>query len=170
MSHNTDLEKILSEAMAAFADHRYRESASALTTLLDLDPGHKTARMTRGAVYMKLGNNAGAIADFSAVVANDSKYARAYHLRGLARETGGDDSGALADFSRAIDLSPAYGAAYYSRAALYNKLGRDDEAAADMETVAMLAHGNLESFAVENNIWQTQHMRVEAALETELER
>jgi hypothetical protein len=39
-----------------------------------------------------------------------------------------------------------------------------------MAMVNHLTHVNLETYNVENNVWQTQHMRVEDAMETELNR
>ena len=103
-------------------------------------------------------------------VAIDPDYARAYHMRGLVGEKQGDHEAALADFDKAIDLNPEYGAAYYSRATLHSKLANTEKAQDDIEMVAHLQTRNVESFMSENNVWHTQHMRVEDALETELER
>jgi hypothetical protein len=76
----------------------------------------------------------------------------------------------MADFDRAITLDPEYGAAYYSRATLMAKQGQQEAAVADMQMVAHLTNRNLQSFANENNVWQSNHLRVEDALESELGR
>ena len=108
--------------------------------------------------------------DFDSAILIDPDYARAYHMRGLVNEKQGDDQTALSDFSKAIDLNPEYGAAYYSRASLHTKLSDTEKAQADAEMVAHLGSKNMESYMSDNNVWHTQHMRVEDALETELER
>jgi len=36
--------------------------------------------------------------------------------------------------------------------------------------MANLARANLETYAVENDVWQSEHLRVEDAMETELNR
>ena len=100
----------------------------------------------------------------------DPEFSRSYHRRGLAKEGAGDKQGALKDFDRAIELDPQYGVAYYSRATLKANLGREDDAAADMEVVVHLTRQNLESFANANNVWRSEHLRVEDALESELTR
>jgi tetratricopeptide (TPR) repeat protein len=111
-----------------------------------------------------------AIADFDRVIALYPEYARAYHLRGVARATRGDDLEAFKDFDKAIELDAAYGAAYASRGSVHQRLGHAEQAAEDMAMVTHLTHLNLESANLENNVWQTQHMRVEEYLETELNR
>jgi Tfp pilus assembly protein PilF len=108
--------------------------------------------------------------DFDRAVKIAPDYARAYHMRGLISEKRGDDQTALTDFDRAIELNPDYGAAYYSRATLHAKMANTEKAQDDIEMVAQLGKRNMESFMNESNLWQTQHMRVEDAIGTELER
>jgi Tfp pilus assembly protein PilF len=119
---------------------------------------------------MRTGNHKTAIVDFDRVIAIDPDYARAYHLRGLAREIEGDDKGALDDFNRAIALKPDYGAAYHSRATLHTKMGQMDDAAEDIRMVTHLTQQNIETFANENNVWRSNHMHLESILETEMNR
>jgi hypothetical protein len=49
-------------------------------------------------------------------------------------------------------------------------MGRTDDAARDMEMVAHLSNRNIEEFANENNVWRSNHLQVESALETEIDR
>jgi Tfp pilus assembly protein PilF len=100
----------------------------------------------------------------------DPGYARAYHLRALAKESRGDWEGALVDLGKAIELKPEYAAAYQSRSAVFAKLGKEDHATEDFQMVAHLTHVNLESFANENNVWRSNQLRVEEMLESEMER
>ena len=150
--------------------NEYHQSVELLTVLIDRNADHRMARMARGSAYLKMAETEKAVADFDHVIATDPADARAHHLRGLTREQGGDDHGALADINRAIELNPEYGAAYYSRSNLYAKLGEDDLALADIQTVTALTQVNAEAFANENNVWRSHQMRVESAMETELNR
>ena len=77
---------------------------------------------------------------------------------------------ALADLDKALALDPNYGAAYASRAAVHQELGHDALAADDLATVAGLTQVNLETYAGQNNIWQTRQFQVEQTLESELHR
>ena len=129
----------------------------------ELNPDDYVTHWTLGIVYLYR-------RDFDRAIAIDPHYARAYHLRGLAREVQGDDQGALDDFSKAIDLAPEYGAAFHSRATLYAKLGQTEQATEDIQMVTQLTQRNIESFANENNVWRSQHMHLESIVETELNR
>lgn len=158
------------QGMREFANARYEKSIELFTRSIDKDDRQALAFVSRGAAYLKLDNLERARDDFDRAVTIDPAYARAYHMRGLVSEKRGDDQTALADFDRAIERNPEYGAAYYSRAALHAKMAQTDKAQDDIEMVAHLGNRNIESFMNANNVWQTQHMRVEDALETELER
>jgi len=156
--------------MVEFANARYDKSIELFTKAIEGDGRSALAYVSRGAAYLQLDLLEQAKEDFDSAVSIDPGYARAYHMRGLAREKHGDDHAALADFDRAIDLNPEYGVAYYSRATIHARLADTDSAQSDIEMVAHLGNRNLETFMGENNVWHTQHMRVEDALETELER
>lgn len=157
-------------AMLAFADNDYEKSIELFTQSLSEDATNILARISRGAAYLKLDMLDSAWSDFNHAIAVNPDYARAYHMRGLVNEKKGDDAAALADFDRAIELAPEYGAAYYSRATLHTKLDDPEKAQEDIQMVTHLGNFNMASYMNENNVWQTQHMRVEDYLETELER
>ena len=161
---------LFESGMVEFANARYDKSIELFTQAIQKDAASAIAFVSRGAAYLKLDMLEQAKEDFDSAVSIDPGYARAYHMRGLAREKHGDDQAALADFNRAIDLNPEYGAAYYSRATIHARLSDTESAQSDIEMVAHLGSRNLETFMGENNVWHTQHMRVEDALETELER
>ena len=157
-------------AMRAFAENKYDKSIELFTLIIQADANNILARVSRGAAFLKKNMLDSAWNDFNHVVTVDPGYARAYHMRGLVNEKKGDDPAALADFDRAIELDPEYGAAYYSRATLHSKMADLDKAQEDVQMVAHLGSRNMASFMNDNNVWQTAHMRVEDALETELER
>lgn len=161
MSDNNIAKKHFQEGMTEFIGHNFDKSVDALSRAIELKPDFKLARMSRGAAYLKMDKADGAVADFNKVIELDPDYSKAFHLRGLAREKSGDDKTALHDFNKAIELDPEYGAAYYSRAALHSKMGNHDLATEDIEMATHLTEVNIETFANENNIWRSQHMKLE---------
>lgn len=170
MKHDNELKDMFAYAMSEFLKNDYGKSLELLNHILDRDPNHKLALITRGSAHLKLNLADSAIADFSRAISVDPSYPRAFHMRGVAREQQGDNDEALADFNKAIDLDPEYGAAYYSRATLYAKMGKEDSATEDIETVTHLTNYNIETFANENNAWRSHHLGVESIMETELDR
>lgn len=162
----TDKDKVdtyFNEAMAEFVGQNYDKSIAAFSRALDFDPQHKIVRLSRASAYMKLGRLDEARADFDRVIANHPDYAKAYHLRGLVHEKAGDGPAAFKDFDRAIALDPEYGAAYYSRASLHSNMGHEDRATEDIEMVTHLSNVNIETYANHNNVWRSQHLKLEEA-------
>lgn len=170
MSNQENIRERYAQAMGEFAGHNYDRSITMLTEILDDDPGFALGYTSRGAAFLRKNDPARAVADFDAAVATDPGYAKAYHLRGLARSHMGDDIKAAGDFDKAIALDPEYGAAYYSRANLHAKRGKEEQAREDMEMAAHLTNRNIDAFANENNIWRSEHLNVENALESEMQR
>jgi tetratricopeptide (TPR) repeat protein len=150
------------EAMDDFVSHNYGRCIELLSQAIELNPEFTLAFKSRGAAYLRLDKTQEAIADFSTVVEMVSDNARAYHLRGLAYANSGDNAKALDDFNKALELNPEYGAVYYSRANLHNKMGQTDLATDDIQMVTQLSEVNIESFANENNVWRSQHLRLES--------
>lgn len=128
------------------------------------------APVSRGSAFLRLNRLEEALADFNHAIDIDPDYARAFHLSGFEEEKQGDDAGALDDFTRAIEINPEYGAAYHSRATLHTKMEKEDLAVEDIAMVQHLTNKNIETFANENNIWRSQHLRLESIMESELER
>lgn len=170
MTDTVNQKELFQQGMAEMAGSNYGEGVRILTRVIQSDPEHKLGRIARGSCYLKQGDPDRAITDFTHAIEIDPDYARAHHLRALANEAKGDDESSLADLDRAIELNPQYGAAYYSRATVLTKMGRTDDAARDMEMVAHLSNRNIEEFANENNVWRSNHLQVESALETEIDR
>ena len=71
----------------------------------------------RKAGYAKyvLGDNKGAIEDYSKAIDMNPQYAGTYCNRGVAKYALRDYDGAIRDFSKAIDASPSDEMAYYNR-------------------------------------------------------
>lgn len=158
------------EGMQAFANNDHEESIAMFSHYLKHVPEDTISLLSRGSAYLKLERPEAAAADFTRVLQAAPNNARALHLRGLAREKQNLDEQALGDFDSAIEQEPQYGAAYLSRAHLLAKMGRVDEAVEDRKMVVHLTQRNIETFANDHNVWQTQHMQVESGMETELNR
>ena len=77
----------------------FDSSIESLSQAIASEPNHKLALITRGSAFLKTERYADAVSDFSRAIEIDPEYARAYHLKGVAREYIGDNDGALDDFS-----------------------------------------------------------------------
>ena len=161
---------LFSEAVSAFVDEQFDKSIEILTRALELDPSDKLAFITRGTAFLKQEKLPEALADFDRAIELDPQHAGAFHKRGLVLEKQGNYEEAMRAFDEAIAINPEYSAAYYSRAGLHAKLSNADAALEDMQMVTHLGNRNLESYMNDNNVWHSQHMRVEDAMETELNR
>lgn len=82
----------------------------------------------RGIILFRKGDHAGAVAAFTAALAENPRLAEAYNNRGTVRHAQGDFAGALADFGSALDLAPRYHNACYNRGIV--RAERDDHAGA----------------------------------------
>lgn len=170
MSNHKTINDIYNDAMYEFLNNNLEKSIEILSEAAELDPGRKLTFVSRGSAYLKLGRLEKALEDLNHAVEIDPQYARAYHLRGLVEEKQGADARALEDFSRAIEIDPEYGAAYHSRATLHTKMGHEDLAVEDIAMVQHLTNKNIETYANDNNIWRSQHLRLESVMESELGR
>jgi tetratricopeptide (TPR) repeat protein len=86
-------------------------------------PGHIDARISRASVSAKLGDLAGAMADYNIVVENapDNLLALNNHANLLAQQ--GQYDQALRDLSRVLDIDPNYSLALCSLAEIYIAMG-----------------------------------------------
>ncbi|MBD1999977.1 tetratricopeptide repeat protein [Leptolyngbya sp. FACHB-541] len=96
-----------------------------------LDPEDVAAHWNRAVTRYRLGDKAGAIADFDSLIALTPRDAAAYNGRALVRYDQGNKSGALADLSEAIVLDPRYLAAYCNRGFIRVEMGDPYGAIAD---------------------------------------
>ena len=161
MTNHKTIKELFQEGMTEFMGQNYEKSVLALSRVIEMDPDNRLAHMSRGAAFLKLNITENAVADFSRAAEIDPEYARAFHLRGLAHEQQGNSEAALDDFTRAIAVDPEYAAAFYSRASLHSKMGNTDLATEDIQMATHLTEVNIETFANENNIWRSQHMKLE---------
>jgi tetratricopeptide (TPR) repeat protein len=170
MTNHKDVNDIYNDGMYEFLNSNFEKSVEILSEAAELDPGRKLTFISRGSAYLKLNLLEEALDDFNHAIGIDPDYARAFHLRGLVEEKRGADARALEDFTRAIDIDPEYAAACHSRATLHTKMGHEDLAVEDIAMVQHLTNKNIETFANENNLWRSQHLRLESMMESELGR
>jgi len=170
MTSYNEVNDIYNDGMYEFINGNFEKSIEILSEAAELDSGRKLTFISRGSAYLKLNRLKEALDDFNHAIDIDPDYARAFHLRGLVEEKRGADALALEDFTRAIEIGPEYGAAYHSRATLHTKMGHEDLAMEDIAMVQHLTNKNIETFANDNNIWRSQHIRLESMMESELGR
>ncbi len=169
MKRNSPGYDMFSQGANLFARKEYEESVRHFSKAIELDPGFKTAYMSRGAAWAKLGNTDKAMEDFEKVLELDPKDPRAYHFRGLAHLQKGDRERAKADFDKAIELDDRYGIAYFSRGTTLSELGDLDRAGKDMVMAARIGEAHLQGFADDHNIWRTKYDKMVAELTGERE-
>ena len=100
---------VRAEAQAAMAkwDAVIRDCTAALTLRPKAVEAHVLrAYLTRGSAYSLTGDNAKAIADFTAAIDLDANCSRAYLQRGLIYVLQKEDAKAQADFAKAKQLAP----------------------------------------------------------------
>jgi tetratricopeptide (TPR) repeat protein len=170
MNYLKNVDDIYTDAMHEFLNGNFEKSIELLSEAAELDPFRTLTFVSRGSAYLKLNRLEEALADFNHAIDIDPNYARGFHLRGLVQEKQGNDAGALDDLNRAIEINPEYGAAFHSRATLHTKMGHEDQAVEDIAMVQHLTNKNIETFANENNVWRSQHLRLESIMESELGR
>jgi Flp pilus assembly protein TadD len=83
--------------------------------VIQTNPRDASAYASRGAAYLRKGDNSGAVVDYTRAIEIDPRFARAYRDRGLTYERMGNRNDAAADYRRALELNPNDG---YSRDAL----------------------------------------------------
>ncbi len=94
------------------------------------------AHHQRGLLRQKSGNEAGALADWSAAIAHWPHYPEPHYQRALAHLGQGHHSKALADLDAALTGNPTMAQAYMQRGNLRHQLGNIPEAIADWELAA----------------------------------
>ena len=100
----------------------------------------------RGNAKKIIDDLSGAIADFTAAIQLDEKYAKAYFNRGITKNELGDYESAIADYDRAIELNPQYASAYYNRGNANHELGNYEGAIADYDWAIKLNPKNANTY------------------------
>jgi len=103
----------------------------------------------QGLIKLKLGDNQGAIDDYSQAIKIKPNFAKAYYNRGVANYNLGDNQCAVDDYSQAIEIQPDYAEAYYNRGLANYNLGDNQGAIADFSRSVQLFYeqGNMEMYS-----------------------
>ncbi len=171
MRHSKDHHNPYESGVNAFIKKDYPQSIKKFTQAMDQGNKGYQVWVSRGAAYLQANKIQSALDDFNHAIEMKPTNARAYHMRALAYDKQGALESALDDLKHAIYLDPEYGAAFRSRAMVLDKIGRSDEAAEDIQMATHLTELRLAEFNYENNVWQSQHFKLEAeGITSEIER
>src|SRR5947209_4084579 len=104
----------LERGLMLYEQGRYRRALAAFDEAVREQPS-AAAYTNRGTTRIRLGDTAGAIADFTSALTLAPDDAEIFFNRGNARLVAGDPRGALADFTRAVGLRPGFALAVFNR-------------------------------------------------------
>lgn len=105
------------------------------------------AQAARGQVHYWLGNDAPALADYSAAIRADPQDPYVLFNRALTHERLGNIPAALADYNRSLMLRPDNADGYRRRGTIFLELDRYDAAIADLTRANELAPKNIDVLA-----------------------
>ena len=71
--------------------------------------------------------------DCDQAISIDPEFAKAYHSRGIAKNTLGDHQDAIKDYNQATWINPGFAKAYYDRSIAWDALGKHQAAQADYD-------------------------------------
>lgn len=97
-------------------------------------------------VKLKKGDFQGMLSDLDLAISADPQNARAYSLRGNAKNMLGDNSGALSDLDRAIALAPNFAESYFYRGNTKLTLKNNQGAIADYDRAIALNPNSVGSY------------------------
>ncbi|KAI0341951.1 phosphoprotein phosphatase [Trametopsis cervina] len=98
--------KVKAEANKAFINHRFNEAADLYTKAIELNPADATLWCNRAYTRIKLEEHGYGLADASAAIELDAKYAKAYYRRATCYLQTLKYKQAIADFKKLLQLEP----------------------------------------------------------------
>ena len=116
------------------------EALALVNKSIDLGPDSADADSynLRGSIRQNMGDNTGAIPDFTKAIELDKNYANGWNNRGATKLQLNDNQGGISDLNRAIEIDPNYANAYRVRALAYSNLSNLIKACADMKKASSL--------------------------------
>ena len=91
-----------------------------------------------------MGDDSGAVADYTSAIRLMPDYVDAYNNRGLSKFALGDNKSAAEDYCKAIELNPEYADAYYNYGIVKYEMGDTKGACAEWEKAGK--HGYAEAY------------------------
>lgn len=126
---------------------KFDEALLDLNHVIERDPKHAQALLTRGMVYVGKQYHALAQRDFAETLRIDPALrAEVLKARAMAHSQQGDHAAAIRDATEAIDLQPNDLAILKLRGQVYLESGRPTDALDDLDTAAVLAPDDLDVF------------------------
>lgn len=141
-----DTSKYLREAKILFASGQLEESINAFTLAEEKGCDLVDVFLSRGAAAMALGRYQAAEADFTRVLAEDTKNERAHYFRGIARVALGEYEKAIDDLTFSLARNNDRGIAHLARGLAYAELGNAKDAALDFNGSSAFSEAELRSF------------------------
>ena len=116
------------------------EALALVNKSIDLGPESADADSynLRGSIKQNMGDNTGAIPDFTKAIELDKDYANGWNNRGATKLQLNDYQGGISDLNKAIEIDPNYANAYRVRALAYSNLSNLTNACADMKKASSL--------------------------------
>ena len=105
-------------ARCLYADHHLPEALAEFDRLLAVDPAHAGYRNLRAVILDLLGNHAGAIAAWRAMLDDDPAQPAVWMTLGNALKSTGDIAAAIAAFRHAVAIVPGHGESWWGLANL----------------------------------------------------
>jgi len=128
----------LERGLMFYEQGRYRRALAAFNEAVRDQPS-AAAYANRGTTRVRLGDTAGAIADFTSALELTPNDSEILFNRGNARLVAGDPKGAATDFTRAVELRPNFALAVFNRGIARLRSGDALGARADWSEAMKLA-------------------------------
>lgn len=125
---SVDVRPLLREAFTSSAGGDYRQAIALFDRVLDIEPGHRTARLGRAVAFRRAGKSQEALEDLEAVLGLEPRNAAALLARGQILQARGDLDGALASFELLVDVAASDWDVWMARGDVLAKMGRHEDA------------------------------------------
>jgi tetratricopeptide (TPR) repeat protein len=135
---------------------RLPQAIADLDRAIAIQSGQSVFHHARGRTRQKLGDFAGALADFNITIASKPQ-ATVYDDRAQTHRCLGDRAAALADADRAIELNPKFINAYFRRGLIYTELGNLELALTNYSMTLELDPQHLNALIQRSWIYFRQH-------------
>jgi tetratricopeptide (TPR) repeat protein len=138
MCSSADENAVSQKPLPTLNTDKLRDDLQRLDKAIADNPHDAEAYLKRGKIYISLGDQQKAIADFTRVIELKPAYAEAYLQRGIAHSESGKYENALRDLNKALDLNPRLEDAYIQRGHIYGILGNNEDAEIDYQRASEL--------------------------------
>jgi tetratricopeptide (TPR) repeat protein len=143
----TSTDTLFNEGKNKFETGHPEESIKLFTEAEEKGCNPVNVFLSRGAVYLIIGQLDKAINDLNRVLAIDMDNERAFYYRGVANLMQGEFVRAVSDLSKSITINHERGAVFFARGLAFAELDHTDEALRDFKTAIAFSNVEVEGFA-----------------------